>query len=132
MKLFTLLFLNTLLLLGCQDKLDRKIILFDKYDFNSGEHKLIFYGQEGRIIKNYPNFYIDDIKTLNAIKKEWCFTKKSDIMSCGYSYNMQLIKNDSVLIEKSINVECEYMSGWLYFPKEFLVKHKSSFKKFNL
>jgi hypothetical protein len=92
---------------------------------------LVFYVKEGGIIENYHEFYIDDIKTLNDIKKQWVFTKKSDIYSCGYNYSMEVIKKDSTVFCKSINVDCEYMSGWIYFPKEFLLMHKKSFKKIN-
>jgi hypothetical protein len=116
---------------GCRKNLEAEIVLFDKIDFNSGEYKLVFYGGEGGIIENYFNFYIDDSKTLNQIKKQWIFSKKSEIYSCGYSYNMVLVKKESEVFSKQINIECEYMSGWVYFPKDFLLKHKKSFKKIN-
>lgn len=125
------LLFSFLLLVSCQESLEKEIVLFSNYDFNSGEYKLVFYGDEGGIIENYYKFYIDDVKTLNEIKKQWIFTKKSDIYSCGYSYSMDLLKKDSVIFSKSINVECEYMSGWIYFPKAFLLNHKKSFKKIN-
>lgn len=131
MKIYKILLFSILLIFSCQQNLERKIILFDKVDFNSGEYKLVFYGEEGGIIENYYKFYIDDIKTLNDIKKQWVFTKKSEIYSCGYSYTMELIKKDSVVFSKPINVECEYMSDWIYFPKEFLLDHIKSFKKIN-
>lgn len=125
------LLFSFLLLISCQESLEKEIVLFSNYDFNSGEYKLVFYGNEGGIIENYYKFYIDDVKTLNEIKKQWIFTKKSDIYSCGHSYSMDLLKKDSVIFSKSINVECEYMSDWIYFPKAFLLNHKKSFKKIN-
>lgn len=131
MKFYKFLLFSILFVLSCQENLQRKIVLFDKVDFNSGEYKLVFYGEEGEIIENYYKFYIDDIKTLNDIKKQWVFTKKSDIYSCGYNYSMEVIKKDSTVFCKSINVDCEYRSGWIYFPKEFLLMHKKSFKKIN-
>ncbi len=66
-KIFPVL-LVFLTLTGCLERLDKKIIFFDEFEFNSGTYKLYFFGQEGTLIDGYHNFYIDDISTLNEIR----------------------------------------------------------------
>lgn len=114
---------------SCYKSLDEKIVFFEGIDFDSGNYKLLVYGTEGDWIEDYQDFYIDDIQTLNEIKKQWVFTKKSDAMPCGYGYNLELVNQSKILKSTSINIDCEYMSGWIRFPKKYLTDHKKSFKK---
>src|SRR5690606_10168096 len=118
-----------LIFLGCSEKLPSEVTFFENYDMNSGKYKILIYGSEGEWIEGYRDFYIDDIQTLEKIKKQWVFRKKSEVMSCGYSYILYLVDENTVLKNESINIACEYMTGWIKFPKEYLTEHKSSFKR---
>lgn len=125
-KLFYVMFIFTLIF-SCKEKLAEPISYFENYDFNSGEYIIKVYGLEGRHIDNFNNFYISDVETLNKIKKQWVFTDKSHVMPCGYGYSLNVIK-DSIVVKKAlINIDCEYMDGWIHFPKEYLEDHKSHF-----
>ena len=37
------------------------------------------------------------------------------------------VNEDSVLNRKSVNIDCEYMGGWIHFPKSYLEDYKDSF-----
>jgi len=63
------------------------------------------------------------------MKKQWMFNEKADIMPCGYGYELYLVNESKMIKNVAINIDCEYMSGWIKFPKEFLTDHKKSFKK---
>ncbi len=105
-----------------------KFSFFENYDLSSGKYKVLVFADEGDWIENYRNFYIDDIETLIKMKKQWVFNQKSEVMPCGYGYNIYLVDEDTILKNISVNIDCEYMTGWWKFPKEYLTKHKSSFK----
>jgi hypothetical protein len=122
-------FLMPLFILSCDEKLEKEIVFFEGIDFDSGEYKLLVNGSEGKQFEDYYDFYIDDIQTLNEMKKQWVFTRKSEITACGYGYNVKLVNQNGVVKSTSINIECEYMSGWIRFPKRYLTDHKKSFKK---
>lgn len=119
--------LTILMFLGCKEKLSEPISFFEQYDFNSREYSIEFYGLEGRRIDDFNNFYINDVETLNKMKKQWVFTSKSHVMPCGYGYGLNLIKDNKVVKKALINIDCEYMDGWIHFPKEYLEDHKSHF-----
>lgn len=114
---------------SCYESLDRKVVYFAEIDFESGNYKLLVYGMEGEWIEDYRDFYIDDIQTLNRMKRQWVFTKKSDEMPCGYGYSLKLVNQSEILKSTSINIDCEYMSGWIRFPRKYLEDHKKSFKR---
>lgn len=61
------------------------------------------------------------------MQKQWVFKYKTDASPCGYGYKIQLVNSNSVLNETSVNIDCEYMSGWIYFPKNYLTDYKNSF-----
>lgn len=115
--------------LGCTEKLPEKIHFFDSIDLKSGEYKLLVYGLEGLWIEDYRDFYIDDVKTLEKMKKQWVFTRKVDPKPCGYGYSIYLVNNDSILKKIWVNIDCEYGSDWVKFPKRYLNGHKASFKR---
>ncbi|MBL4754371.1 MAG: hypothetical protein JKY52_12355 [Flavobacteriales bacterium] len=118
-----------LLLIGCQEKLEAEYVFFEDCDFDTGGYKLLVYGDEGEWIEDYRDFYIDDVETLKRMQKQWVFKYKSDVKPCGYGYHLKLVDGKKVLKSKSVNIDCEYMSGWVYFPKLYLTEHKNSFKK---
>ena len=117
-----------LLFIGCE-KLPSEIKFFENYDLSTGEYKLLVFGTEGEWIDDYRNFYIDDIGVLKKMQKEWVFKYKSDILACGYGYIVMLVNADEVLKEVAVNIECEYMTGWVRFPKQYLSNHKKHFKR---
>ena len=121
-----------ILLLGCKDVLEKEQVIFKEYDFSTGNYKLLFYGQENKRIEGFDNFYIDDIETLEKIKKHWIIRYKSDVMPCGYTYAITLEKNNIISKEFLVNLDCEYMTGWFHFPKSYITDYKRSFKKMNL
>ena len=114
---------------GCYEPLDKKIVFFENMDVTSGNYKLLVYGTEGEWIEDYQDFYIDDIKTLKKMKRQWVFTKKSDVMPCGYGYAIYLVNQTEILKKTYVNIDCEYMSGWVRFPSYYLSAHKKSFKR---
>lgn len=130
MKFKFLLIVSLLFILsGCKDKLKEEYHFFKSENLNSGNYKLLVYGLEGEIIDDYIDFYIDDISTLKQMQKQWIFKYKSEVMPCGYGYRVVLVNEKEIINEKYINIDCQYMSGWIYFPKKYLSDYKSSFKK---
>ena len=116
------------LLLACREKLAEPISFFENYDLQSGRFRLEASKTDGVAIDNHENFYIDDPKTLTKMQQQWIFRYKSDIQPCGYGYAFYLKENNKTIKQTSVNLDCEYMSGWIYFPKEFLTDHKNHFK----
>ena len=114
---------------GCREKLDREFVFFKDCNLDNGNYKLLVYATEGEWIDDYRDFYIDDVETLKRMQKQWIFRHKAEVMSCGYGYRLQLVDEKRILLSKSVNIECEYMSGWIYFPEAYLKEHKESFKK---
>jgi len=130
MKFYTKILLVSIILLfvGCE-RLPNKIKFFENYDLSTGEYKLLVFGTEGEWIDDYRDFYIDDIEVLKKMQKEWIFKYKSDILACGYGYVVMLVNRDEVLKEVAVNIECEYMTGWIRFPKKYLSNYKAHFKR---
>jgi len=118
----------TLLFAGCE-RLPSEIKFFENYDLSTGEYKLLVFGTEGEWIDDYRDFYIDDIEVLKKMQKEWVFKYKSDILACGYGYIVMLVNSDEVLKEVAVNIDCEYMTGWIRFPKRYLSNYKAHFKR---
>ena len=115
--------ISALFLTSC---LDEKVVFFEGIDFESGDYKILVYGMEGEWIEDYRDFYIDDIKTLKKMKRQWVFRWKSDVMPCGYGYSLLLVNQSEIIKRTSINIDCGYMSGWIRFPKRYLSAHKNS------
>ncbi|MEP1069416.1 MAG: hypothetical protein ABJG99_11760 [Crocinitomicaceae bacterium] len=126
MKIKYYFIIASLILTSCSKKLDQEVIYFDDINFNSGNYKLYFIGTEGTYIDNYKDFKIENIYALNKIKKTWIFTERSEVMSCGYGYILYLVDGQQVLKTTGINIECEYFSDWIKFPK----KHLTDFKEY--
>lgn len=114
---------------SCKEKLSKSVSFFEDYDLNSGRYRLEVNQVEGQIIGDFKNFYIDDIATLIKMQKQWVFKYKSSVKSCGYGYSIALKENSKTIKQSFINIDCEYMSGWIYFPKEYLTDHKNHFKR---
>lgn len=131
LHIFLILLLLGFLVLNCHERLPKPISYFEDYNFSSGKYKLEFYEIEGQIIYDYKKFYIDDVETLKTMKKQWIFKYKSDIMPCGYGYQLNLVEDDKIVKKAYINIECEYMEGWIHFPKQYLTDHKNHFKRIN-
>jgi hypothetical protein len=117
------------LIFGCKEKLENEYRFFEDYDLSSGDYKLVVLATEGAHLEGFDDFYIDDVVTLTKMQNQWVFNYKVVPMACGYGYDAKLIKNDQVLVQSSINIECEYMSGWIFFPRNYLTDHIQSFKK---
>ena len=127
----TILLLTLLTLFGCKERLSEEYRFFGNYDLKNGDYKLIVIGTEGAWIEDYCDFYIDDVETLERMQDQWVFKYKTTPMSCGYGYNIRLVNEDKTVEEKSVNVDCEYMTGWIFFPKNYLTDHIQSFKRMN-
>jgi len=117
-----------LLFAGCE-RLPSKIKFFENYDLSTGEYKLLVFGTEGEWIDDYRDFYIDDIETLKEMQKQWIFKYKSEVMACGYGYIVMLVDSNKVLKKTAVNIDCEYMEGWIRFPKSYLSNYKAHFKR---
>ncbi|MCL2097823.1 MAG: hypothetical protein FWH23_03580 [Bacteroidales bacterium] len=131
-KFYTeILFIAISLFCSCRGRLPETVIFFENYDLSTGEYKLLVFGGEGQWIDDYRDFYIDDTEVLTKMQKRWVFKYQSDIMACGYGYSILLVDRNKVLKEVEVNIECdcEYMSGWIYFPRSYLSDYKNHFKK---
>ena len=124
-----ILFVSIILLFAGCKRLPSEVKFFENYDLSTGEYKLLVFGIEGEWIDDYRDFYIDDIEVLKEMQKQWVFKYKSDILACGYGYIVMLVNNDELLKEVAVNVECEYMTGWIRFPKSYLSNYKTHFKR---
>lgn len=109
--------------------------LLKKYDFDKGGYYLIGVRSESDrngLADSLGEFYTDDIKILNAIKKEWTFKKPSPKYACGYHYEVVICKNGLELESFSINLNCNEIvsdNGYFYFETRQLRMFKDSFKK---
>lgn len=105
------------------------------YDFNKGGYYLIGIRSESgfnELAHSLGEFYTDDIMVLNAIKKEWTFTKPSPMYACGYHYEISICKNGLELESFAINLNCHVFAtdkGYFYFNEQQLRVFKDSFKK---
>jgi len=126
-----ILFVSIILLCSCRGRLPEEIKFFENYDLSTGGYKLLVFGEEGQWIDDYRDFYIDDTEVLRKMQKQWVFKYQSDIMACGYGYLIMLVDRDNVLKEVAVNIECdcEYMTGWVYFPRRYLSDYKTHFKR---
>ncbi|MET3731785.1 hypothetical protein [Moheibacter stercoris] len=110
--------------------MDTEYQFFPKKELKEGRKLMVFSIMEGANEKYFEgNFYTDDLKVLNKMKNQWKLNKRSDIMPCGYTHKLVFADEYRTLNEIEINLECEYASGWIYFPKEYLLKYESKFKK---
>jgi len=123
--------ISLIILSNCKEKLPQTISFFENYDLNSGKYRLEAYQVEGKSIDGFKNFYIDNAETLSKIKKQWVFKYKSEIMPCGFEYELHLVENHKIVKKTLVNIDCEYMEGWIYFPKEYLTDYKNHFKRIN-
>ncbi|SFN60918.1 hypothetical protein SAMN05421741_10817 [Paenimyroides ummariense] len=125
-KILIILF-SLVLFIGCSEKLPNEVYFFENYEVENGKYKLFVIGTEGEWIDDYKDFYIDDIETLKKMKTQWIFSEKSEVMPCGYGYIIYLVNKKEVLKSEAINIECEYMSGWIKFPKKYITEYKDKF-----
>lgn len=123
--------LSLIILSNCKEKLSQTISFFEGYDLNSGKYRLKGYHIDGKSINGFKKFYIDDPETLSKMKKQWVFKYKSEVMPCGFDYELHLVENNKIVKKALINIDCEYMQGWIHFPKEYLIDHKNHFKRIN-
>ncbi|HEY5746595.1 MAG TPA: hypothetical protein VIU12_11000 [Chryseolinea sp.] len=110
-----------------------------KYHFEDGGYYLI--GLRGKsdpnvLADSLGNFYTDEIKVLNAIKKAWVFKKPGLAHACGYHYVVSVCRNGLELERFGINLNCNEFFGeagqsyfYFYFETRQLRKFKDSFKK---
>src|SRR5579871_2625242 len=109
--------------------------LLKNYDFEKGGYYLIGVRSESNyngLADSLREFYTDDIKVLNAIKKEWTFKKPSPLYACGYHYEVMVCKNGLALETFDINLNCneiETDQGAFYFDTRKLRMFKESFKR---
>jgi hypothetical protein len=98
--------------------------LLKNYDFNKGGYCLIGMTSEGgpnKIVDSLGDFYTNDIAVLNAIKKEWTFTKPSPMYSCGYNYLVYIYRNGSELEKFHLNLSCNLIANekaYFYFKEQ--------------
>ncbi|MDD2287637.1 MAG: hypothetical protein PHY55_02255 [Bacteroidales bacterium] len=131
-RIFFLLFI-LILFVSCS----RKIEVFKKYDFNSGDYELygiITMGTTTEFTEKVGEFRIKDITTLESMQSEWVLNTTDRRMLCGYSYDLYLMKADSCINQFSVNLECEYLTfdnveEWYNFPAELLQKYEKSMIK---
>jgi len=116
-------------LTSCKEQLDKEIVFFENIDFKSGVFKIYLFASDGPQIGDFHNFVIEDVETLELLKERWIFKNKISPIACGYGYNLKLVDDKKVVKSTNINVECEYMTGWIKFPKEYLSDFKHSFIK---
>ena len=114
---------------GCKERLDKEYRFFGDHDVQNGSYKLLVFGSEGTWIDDYRDFYIDDPATLSKMKDQWIFKYRTDMMLCGFGYIVKLVDEDKIVAETAINLDCEYIEGWIYFPEDYLRDHISSFKR---
>src|SRR5687767_9322662 len=84
--------------------------LLKKYNFDEGGYYILGVRSESdrnALADSLGEFYTDDIKILNAIKKEWVFKKPSPKFACGYHYEVIVCKNGVGLESFSINLNCD-------------------------
>lgn len=109
--------------------------LLKNHDFDKGGYYLIGVRSDGdrnSLADSLGEFYTDDIGVLNAIKKEWTFTRPSPKYACGYHYEVLVCENGLELESFSINLNCNEIvsdNGYFYFETQKLRMFKDSFKK---
>jgi hypothetical protein len=109
--------------------------LLKNYDFDKGAYYLLGLRSESDpngLADSLGEFYTDDIKVLNAIKKEWTFKKPSPQYACGYHYDILICKGGLLIESFSINLNCNEIAtdrGYFYFEIQQLRMFKDSFKK---
>lgn len=109
--------------------------LLKKYNFEEGGYYILgirLFSDENGLADSLKEFYTDDIKVLNEIKKKWVFKKPSPMFACGYHYNILVCKNGITKESISINLNCnEIVSdlGYFYFDSELLRMFQNRFKK---
>ena len=109
--------------------------LLGKYDFEKGGYCLLGLrssSDRNGLADSIGEFYTDDIKVLNAIKKEWTFKKPSPKYACGYHYTVIICKKGQEIESFSINLNCNEIAtnrGYFYFDASKLRMFKSNFKK---
>ena len=128
---FLIIFLFIISSISCSEKLPNEISFFENYEVENGKYKLYVIGTEGEWIEDYRDFYIDDIETLKKMKTQWVFKEKSEVMPCGYGYILYLVNDKEVLKSEAINIDCEYMTGWIKFPREYISDYKNQFIRLN-
>ena len=128
-----ILIITALLLLGfllCgKVKLKNEYDFFYNNDLSTGKYKFLAFWDYNILIEGYKDFYIDDIETLLKMQKQWVFKYQSEILACGWGYRIFLVDDNNVLNQIALNIDCEYLDGWIYFPKNFLTDHVASFKR---
>ena len=70
---------------------------FGDHDLKHGNYKLVGIGMEGQQINGFKNFSIDDSNTLVEMQKKWVFDHKINAMSCGFDYEIQLLKEKKLV-----------------------------------
>lgn len=109
--------------------------LLKSYDFDKGGYYLLGLLSESDrngLADSLGDFFTDDIKVLQAIKKEWSFKKPSPQYACGYHYNILICKNGVKIESFSINLNCNEIAtdrGYFYFETRQLRMFKDNFKK---
>ena len=131
-RIFFLLFI-LILFVSCS----KKIEVFNKYDFNTGDYVLyglISMGGPTEFTDRVGDFKIQDVSTLKRMQSDWVLYTTNRRMPCGYSYDFFLMKGDSCVNKFSANLECKYIifydfEGWYNFPPKLLHKYEKSMIK---
>lgn len=109
--------------------------ILKKYDFQKGGYTLVglYWKFEHDILKGIREFYVEDIATLEKIKREWVFYEKSALYECGYHYTIKILKDGEIIENFNINLEegCNAIvtsRGALVFEQSKLEKFRNNLK----
>jgi hypothetical protein len=86
---------------------------FEKYRFEDGGYSVVGVFEhidDHPLQKKVGEFYTDDLVVLNALKKNWVFTRPQHQYACGYHYLISVLRNGNVLDDFSINLECHELA----------------------
>ena len=100
--------------------------LLKDYNFDEGGYYLLgtrSSPERNKIADSLGEWYIDDITTLNKIKKEWVFSTPGEQWACGYHYRIYLCKDGKKIDEFAVNLYCKEMltkEGYFFFDPELI------------
>ena len=108
--------------------------LLGGYNFDEGGYYLLGMRsspERNKIADSLGEWFIDDIATLNKIKKEWVFATTGEMYACGYHYRIYLCKDGKKVNEFSVNLYCKEMlckDGYYFFDPALITSLNGSFK----
>ncbi len=104
---------------------------FAGFNFDDGGYTLVgifAHHSDHPVQKKIGQFFVRDIKVLKDIQRTWSFPREQRMYTCGYHYNILLLKDGVRLEGLSINLECDEIvtaQGSRYFDSSHLIDLKS-------